>query len=63
MVINLGYISPPAEDEEEETNVGDPAVSEEDELFLVLEGSRQTHLVTMKHAQNLVWEAPIPGKQ
>ncbi|XP_070209477.1 A-kinase anchor protein 13-like isoform X2 [Littorina saxatilis] len=65
-VINLGHPQTPGtpeeeEEEEEEENSGIASVSEEDELYLVLEGRMQTHVVTMKHTQNLVWQAPIPG--
>ena len=46
------------EEDEEGAMLG---VSVEDELYLVLEGRQQTHVVTMKHSHDYVWLAPIPG--
>ncbi|KAL8606920.1 hypothetical protein ACOMHN_048716 [Nucella lapillus] len=53
--------------EEEESGTEDapspPLVGVEDELFLVLRGRRQTHVTTLKHSQDAVWLAPIPGHE
>ena len=40
----------------------EPKVSEEDDLYLVLEGRQQTHVVTLKHTGDWTWLAPIPGE-
>lgn len=42
---------------------GVPTVSDQDELYLVLEGRRQTHVATMKHSHDCVWLAPVPGNE
>lgn len=33
----------------------------EDELYLVLEGQLQVHVVTMQHSHDNYWLVPIPG--
>ncbi|KAK7501626.1 hypothetical protein BaRGS_00007057, partial [Batillaria attramentaria] len=37
------------------------AASSNDELYLVLRGRAQCHIVTMRHSQESSWLAPLPG--